>query len=108
VFTRPLRYPPNYPAEKPTEKGIDVQLAIDFVVSALDGRFDVGVVFSADTDLKPAIETVCARTTLSVQVATWQPAVGYASRIAIPNRKIWCHYLDQADFAAVEDRTNYA
>jgi uncharacterized LabA/DUF88 family protein len=63
VFTRPLRYPQNYPTERPTEKGIDVQLAIDFVVAALDKRFDVGVIFSADTDLKPAIETVVARTT---------------------------------------------
>ncbi len=108
VFTRPLRYPWNYPQEKPTEKGIDVQLAIDFVVAALDGRFDVGVIFSADTDLKPAIETVIARTRLKVQVATWQPSSGYASRITIATHKIWCHYLKKADFSAVQDTTNYA
>lgn len=107
VFTRPLRYPLNYPTEKPTEKGIDVQLAIDFVVDALDKRFDVGVIFSADTDLKPAIETVLTRTAVEVAVATWQPRTGYASRIAIPTRKIWCHYLTEKDFSAVEDRTNY-
>lgn len=108
VFTRPLRYTPNYPIEKPTEKGIDVQLAIDFVVAALDKRFDIGVIFSADTDLKPAIETVIARTALDVAVATWQPPVGYASRISIPTRKIWCHYLRDVDFAVVRDPTNYA
>lgn len=108
VFTRPLRYPQNYPAEKPTEKGIDVQLAIDFVVAALDSRFDVGVIFSADTDLKPALETVCSRTTVRVEVATWQPPVGYASRISIQTRKIWCHYLDRADYDAVADPIDYA
>jgi uncharacterized LabA/DUF88 family protein len=108
VFTRPLRYPQNYPAEKPNEKGIDVQLAIDFVVAALDRRFDVGVIFSADTDLKPAIETVIARTTVEVAVATWQPPTGYASRISISTRKIWCHYLGEVDFSAVKDLTDYS
>lgn len=107
VFTRPLRYPPSYPAEKPSEKGIDVQLAIDFVVAALDGRFDIGVVFSADTDLKPAIEAVLARTPVDVHVATWQPPQGYASRIQISGKKIWCHYLHKTDFAAVQDLTDY-
>lgn len=107
VFTRPLRYPPAYPAEKATEKGIDVQLAIDFVTEALDGRFDVGVIFSADTDLKPALETVVARTQIKVEVATWQPPSGYASRIAIPGRSIWCHYLDASAFASVADPIDY-
>jgi hypothetical protein len=107
VFTRPLRYPPGYPAEKPSEKGIDVQLAIDFVVAALDDRFDVGVVVSADTDLKPAIETVLSRTELEVAVATWQGPSGRASRISLPDRKIWCHYLHEQDFRAVQDPTDY-
>jgi uncharacterized LabA/DUF88 family protein len=107
VFTRPLRYPQNYPVEKPNEKGIDVQLAIDFVVAALDNRFDVGVIFSADTDLKPAIEAVVARTTVDVAVATWQPRKGYASRISISARKLWCHYLTDADFSTVKDPTDY-
>ena len=107
VVTRPLRYPSSYPRERPTEKGIDVQLAIDFVVAALDGRFDVGVVVSADTDLRPALETVCSRTALTVEVASWQPPGGYASRITIQTRKIWCHYLARADFDAVADKTDY-
>lgn len=107
VFTRPLRYPHNYPAEKPTEKGIDVQLAIDFVVAALDERFDIGVIFSADTDLKPAIETVLARTAVEVAVATWQPPIGHASRIHIAGRRVWCHFLKETDFAKVKDLTDY-
>ena len=54
------------------------------------------MIFSADTDLLPALETVCA------------PATGYASRISIPQRRIWCHYLDGRDFAAVADTMDYA
>lgn len=50
VFPRPLRYPPP----KGREKGIDVELAIDLVQLAIDDAYDVGVLASADTDLKPA------------------------------------------------------
>jgi hypothetical protein len=46
------------PGEKPGEKGIDVALTIDFAVMAVRGEFDVGVIFSTDTDLKPALEFV--------------------------------------------------
>jgi hypothetical protein len=40
------------------EKGIDVALAIDFVTMAVRGEYDVGVIMSTDTDLKPALEAV--------------------------------------------------
>ena len=55
---RTLRYPPDWPREKPQEKGVDVQLAVDFVRGALAGWFDVGIIMSTDTDLRPAIEAV--------------------------------------------------
>ena len=55
---RTLRYPPRWPREKAQEKGVDVQLAVDFVAGALAGRFDVGVIMSTDTDLRPALEAV--------------------------------------------------
>ena len=104
----PCGPPPPYPHEKASEKGIDVQLAIEFVTGALDDAFDIGVVFSADTDLKPALEMVCQRTPVKVEVATRQPAVGYASRISIPERKLWCHYLDRSAFDSVADEVDYA
>ena len=55
---RTLRYPRGWPTshqpgEKPQEKGIDVALAIDFVSMAVAGEFEVGVLMSTDTDLKP-------------------------------------------------------
>jgi len=55
---RTLRYPRNWPQEPAQEKGIDVQLAVDFVRGALAGWFDVGIIMSTDTDLRPALEAV--------------------------------------------------
>ena len=57
---RPLRYPSDYPRQPAQEKGVDVQLAVDFVSGAFAGRFDVGVIMSTDTDLYPALEAVRA------------------------------------------------
>ena len=55
VFTRTLQY---LPGQKPREKGIDVQLALDFAVMACRGEYDIGVIFSADTDLRGALDAV--------------------------------------------------
>lgn len=56
---RTLRYPRGWPAtsrigERPQEKGIDVALAIDYVVMAVRREFEVGILMSTDTDMKPA------------------------------------------------------
>jgi uncharacterized LabA/DUF88 family protein len=56
VIARALRYPAGWPETKPQQKGVDVALAIDFVTMAIDGQYDVGVIASTDTDLKPALE----------------------------------------------------
>src|SRR5581483_4420414 len=57
VITRPLKYPPGWPHQgaglRPQEKGIDVALALDFAIMAAQNEFDIGVMFSTDTDLKP-------------------------------------------------------
>src|SRR5690606_17731727 len=55
VIARPLRYPDDYPSGKAEEKGIDVALAVDFVMRAVKGSYDVGIIMSLDTDLKPAM-----------------------------------------------------
>lgn len=46
VITRQLRYPLNWPQERAEEKGIDVALAIDFVMMAIRNDYDVGVIMS--------------------------------------------------------------
>ena len=54
---RPLRYPYNS-ADPPVEKGIDVELALGAVEQLATGRCDVAIIFSHDTDLNPAVETI--------------------------------------------------
>jgi uncharacterized LabA/DUF88 family protein len=106
VVTRPLRYRGSLP---PEEKGIDVRLAVDFVAMALRGEYDVGVLMSHDTDLVPALEAVLdVAPAARVEVAAWAPTHGRVNRLRIPGRRLWCHYLAAADYAALADGRNYA
>lgn len=43
------------------EKGVDVQIAIDLIVGAIENSYDTAVVVSSDTDLVPAIKYVRSR-----------------------------------------------
>jgi uncharacterized LabA/DUF88 family protein len=106
LVRRQLRYPKDWPVAPAQEKGIDVALAVDFVRLAGEGAFDVGVLFSRDTDLVPALEA--ARDLrgggVHVEVATWRGL----SRLRFPGSQLpWCHYLDVADYEACRDRTDY-
>ena len=40
------------------EKGVDVRIALDIVRFALDGKYDVALIFSQDQDLSEAVEDV--------------------------------------------------
>ncbi len=40
------------------EKGIDVKLAVDLMIGAMDDRYDTAIIISSDTDLSPAIDLV--------------------------------------------------
>jgi hypothetical protein len=102
---RPLRYPSG----SPQEKGIDVALAVDFVVMAVRNQFDVGILMSTDTDLMPAIEFVVALTGTTgprAEVAAWSLA-GHAQRLASKSRNIYCHWLGADVYRAVADPTDY-
>lgn len=67
VFTHPLRYR-NQAVALPgggatttlvgQEKGIDVRIALDIVRHAIDGDYDVALVFSQDQDLSEGVEDV--------------------------------------------------
>jgi uncharacterized LabA/DUF88 family protein len=111
--TRPLNYRAvawdgeGRPAQwEAREKGIDVLLAIDMVMGAFRDEYDTAVVVSADTDLVPAVEAVLALGK-RVEVASWRPDVGWGSRLSIPGRNLWCHWLDRVDFGRVRDDTDY-
>ena len=111
VFTRPLKYYPDgsSPAGESLylarEKGIDVLLALGMVVGAMGDEYDVAILFSADTDLLPAVEAVRA-VGKRVEVAGWRPDHGYGSSLTSPG--MWCHWLDRYAYEGhVHDPTNY-
>lgn len=111
VITRTLRYPRDWPREREQEKGIDVKLAIDLVAGAVRREYEVAVLMSTDTDLKPALEFVRdlqGDPYPRCEVAAWSSPIGYSRRLSIPGRQIWCHWLDETDYLAVADGTNYA
>lgn len=105
VITRSLLYIKN---AKPQEKGIDVALALDFVTMAVDNKYDIGVIFSTDSDLNPALEYVYNKfhNSTSVAVVSWETSQ-FKKRLSISNANIWCHFLDVSDYHSVEDLTDY-
>ncbi|GII75480.1 hypothetical protein Sru01_04620 [Sphaerisporangium rufum] len=115
VIARTLRYPAGWPdscqiGEKPQEKGIDVALAIDFVRLAMERRYDVGILMSTDTDLKPALEMVCSMRSDGgprPEVAAWSGTGVRNPRLAISEANLWCHWLDEESHKQVRDPTNY-
>lgn len=108
VISRPLRYPADWPHAKAEEKGIDVALAVDLVVGAVKGWYDVGIVMSLDTDLRPALEVVVTEFHgMRVEVAAWNRSGVDARRLSLPGKRLWCHWLDEAVYRAVQDPTDY-
>jgi len=108
VITRVLKYPNDWPKSKPEQKGVDVALAVDFVTWAIDGQYDVGVVASTDTDLKPALEYVYGkgRNKCQVEVAAWTSSSS-RKRLSISGSRLWCYWLDQSDYDSVADLVDY-
>jgi uncharacterized LabA/DUF88 family protein len=84
-----------------------VALAIDFALMAVHGEYDVGVLMSTDTDLKPALEAVASTGTARAEVAAWSNPHGYSRRLSIRGRKLWCHWLDEDDYLRVQDDRDY-
>lgn len=109
ISARSLLYPTAWPKQKPFEKGIDVQLAIDFISLALDGDYDVGVIASTDSDLRPALEFVWNRLRdrdIRAEAAAWRSG-HWRRRLSLPGKKIWCHWMNRTDYDAVADLTDY-
>jgi uncharacterized LabA/DUF88 family protein len=105
--TRPLNY--RNPRD-PKEKGIDVLLAVDFVLMASRKQYDVGVIFSADTDLAPALEAVIdMKSEQACEVACWVPSPGNGSprAIGVKGHVLMRHGLGEARYRTVHDPTDY-
>lgn len=108
LITRMLRYSANWPNEKAQQKGVDVAIAIDFATCALDREYDVGIIASADSDLRPALEFVHKRlaATCHIEVAAWT-SPQTKSRLSIPGTNIWCNWLSRNDYDSIADLTDY-
>jgi uncharacterized LabA/DUF88 family protein len=109
VVQRPLRYPKAWPAEKAQEKGVDAVLAVDYVVMAVTGMYDIGVLMSTDTDLLPALEAVAdvaGNRGPRAEVAAWTSSRS-APRLRVAGANLWCHYLNADDYRGVVDPTDY-
>jgi uncharacterized LabA/DUF88 family protein len=107
VNLRPLQYLAGQP---PREKGIDVQLAVDFVTMAARGEFDVGVLVSADTDLIPALNAVHdlnGRDQPWPEVAGWRGPFGQRRITGTPPRRVAGIWIDQEDYETMQDATDY-
>lgn len=102
---RNLAYPREWPELPPSEKGIDVAIAVDMIRMAIADEMDVAVLFSSDNDLLPALEAVRDHTNCHVEVAAWAKS----NRLRFDGTQMpYCHYLDEAAFESVRDRTDYA
>lgn len=108
VITRTLRYPNDWPNSKAQQKGVDVALAVDFVALAIDGEYNIGVIASTDSDLRPALEYVNKKCSgkCHIEVAAWS-SPRTKSRLSIPGSNLWCHWLHKADYDAIADLTDY-
>ena len=110
MISRDLRYPPDWPRRAAQEKGIDVALAVDFVVMVANRACDVGILFSSDTDLVPAPEAVLAlrpQDPPACEVAAWTASGMRQRSLAVRGASIRCHLLSEADYRSVADPTDY-
>lgn len=109
VIHRPLRYPLDYPRAPAQEKGIDVQVSIDIVAGAIDSDYDIAVLFSTDTDLRPAVELVANRFSglPRIELAAWSSPTSTRRIPVTAERTVWCHFLDQFDYQELADATDY-
>jgi uncharacterized LabA/DUF88 family protein len=112
VITRPLYYPVGSPSGRGVGKGLDVALAMDFLLMAVRGSYERAILMSTDTDLKPALEAVANLPGSSpvpmCEVAAWSSQAPSSRRLSIPSRRIWCHWLDEDDYRKVKDPARYS
>jgi hypothetical protein len=100
VVRRQLNYR-AWPGQPPQEKGIDVAIAVDMIHLAFRKQYDAMVLFSSDTDLLPALESIVQLRLGHVEVACW---AGFKP-LRFPGNppRPWCHSLSEADWQAVTE-----
>jgi uncharacterized LabA/DUF88 family protein len=109
VIPRPLRYPRDWPKTKEEEKGIDVQLAIDAVMMAINGELDVAILATTDTDQRPVLEAfhqLPMRSAPAIEVSTWKSPT-FSKKLQVKGLHVWSHYIEEPEYRAIRDRNDY-
>lgn len=90
------------------EKEIDVQLAIDFVIGAVERSYDVGVLFSFDRDLLPALRYVRERQVdhCRADVAGWG-GIRDGRYLSPPGGRPVRHLVNKTGYERLADTTDY-
>ncbi|WP_205754475.1 NYN domain-containing protein [Arthrobacter sp. CAU 1506] len=95
----PLHYGPQ--GARPKEAGVDLRLGLNLVEAARRHRHESVVLFTGDTDLKPAIDDAVAAGT-RVEVAFWsRRSYGFENPLAeyaVRQKRLWHHRLTEEDF----------
>jgi len=110
VVARDLRYPHDWPRRTPQEKGIDVALAVDFVMTVARSECEVAILFSSDTDLVPALEAVLAlrpQDPPACEVAAWVVPGVRPRSLSVRAVRVRRHLLTEAEYRSVADLTDY-
>jgi hypothetical protein len=74
-------------------------------------EYEVGILMSTDTDMKPALEAVAALTGTQgtrAEVAAWSVPGSHSRRLAISSRNLYCHWVGQDIYWRVADRRDYS
>lgn len=96
------------PYQRPREKGIDLTLGLDVVDLALEGKFDVAVILSSDTDLVEVARMVHRMTKAKGERLSVEAAVFNESKKPIRMRHYdYTHQLKRSDFEEARDSFNY-
>lgn len=91
--------------EQLVEKGVDVHLASDLIDGASQRAFDVGVVFSTDTDFVSAIK-LAANLGVKMEVAAWWTGIPHRDHPLLDG-EVWCQRLWWEDYLEVRDERFY-
>ncbi len=91
------------------EKEVDVKLAVDLVNFARDKRFDVGILFSADTDFRPALRYIRddLRQEPRVDVAAWGVRSDRRFISLEGNPGLIVHWVPKGSYTVVADSAAY-
>ena len=76
---------------------------------AMKGQYDLGVLFSADSDLHPAVEAVGSSSGMTAVhlAAWWDRRLGGPRVVKVGGEPVYTHVLRRSDYEAVHDPTDY-